>query len=33
LFEKDKKVKAVVIDFDKNKNHISLSTKLLIKNP
>ncbi len=33
MFERDKKVKVVVIDFDKEKNHISLSTKAFFANP
>ncbi len=33
MFERDKKVKVVVIGFDKEKNHISLSTKAFFDNP
>lgn len=33
LFEKDKKVKVIVLGFKKEKNHVSLSTKHLEPNP
>lgn len=33
MFEKDKKVKVVVLSFDKEKNHVSLATKPLLPHP